>query len=211
MQVFVDESGDPGRKIDRGSSTHFVVAVVTFSDNDDAYECDQRIERLKQELGRPTGYELHFAHNSKKVRQRFLEAVTPFPFFYHVFALDKDPKKLYGSGFEVKESLYKFATRLTFENAKPYLNNATVTLDGSGDRKFRNELSTYLRRRIRDEGGRSLIRKVKIQKSDKTNLLQLADYVAGISSRYIRGTPDGRQLRQRYLASHEITLRIWPN
>ena len=145
MLAFVDESGDPGRKINNGSSQYFIVALVTFDDHDEANACDQRITLLRRELNFAANSEFHFSHNSRKIRQRFLEAVSPYHFFYHAFALNKDPQKLYGPGFDIKESLYKFTARLTFENTKPYLNNATVIVDECGDRKFRDELATYLR------------------------------------------------------------------
>lgn len=210
MLAFVDESGDSGRKILQGSSEYFAVSIVTFEDNEDAQECDNRISELRSQLGLSLKYEFHFSHNSKKIREQFLEAVAGYPFFYHTFALNKDPEKLYGPGFDVKESLYKYTTRLTLENAKPYLNNATVIIDESGDRKFRDELALYLRRQIRDDSGRRLIKKVKTQRSSGNNLLQLADYVVGVSNRYIRGKKEGIELRQKYLSPHEVSLRVWP-
>ncbi len=210
MLAFVDESGDPGRKILNGSSLYFVVALVTFSDEGEALDCDHRIDLLRRELRLPPQYEFHFSSNSRKVRQLFLAAVTPYSFFYHVFALNKDPDKLYGPGFDFKESLYKFAAGLTFENAKPYLLDAKVIIDGSGERGFREELSRYLRRRVLDTHGRQLIRSVKLQESHRNNLLQLADYVASISNRAISERPDGVELRQRYLATHELTRQVWP-
>ena len=210
MLVFIDESGDPGRKIERGSSLYFVVALVSFDDDSEALACDQRVDLLRHELGNPPGFEFHFAKNSKNVREQFLRAVTPYTFFYHIFALNKDPNKLYGPGFDVKESVYKFTARLTFENAKPYLDNARVVIDESGDRKFRDELASYLRRRVRGNEGRRLIRGVKLQRSDGNNLLQLADYVASISNRVVLRKPDGIDLRNRYLATHELTAQVWP-
>ena len=210
MLVFIDESGDPGRKTDRGSSLYFVVALVSFDDDGEALACDKRIDLLRQELNRPSNFEFHFAKNSKNIREQFLKAVTPYTFFYHIFALNKDPNKLYGPGFDVKESLYKFTARLTFENAKPYLDNAKVVIDKSGDWRFRDELATYLRRRVRDREGRRLIRGVKLQRSDGNNLLQLADYVASISNRVVLGKQDSVDLRNRYLATHELTAQVWP-
>lgn len=209
MLAFVDESGDPGRKIPQGSSPYFIVALVTFEDNDEALRCDQRIQLLKSEIGMPGSFEFHFSDNSRKVRLAFLQAIAPYGFFYHVFALNKDPGRLYGPGFDVKESLYKFATRLVFENAKPHLRAATVVLDQSGDRRFRDELATYLRRRVREPDGRQIIRKVKIQRSVGNNLLQLADYVAGSAKRSIIDTWDAPMYR-RFLAAHEVTFRTWP-
>lgn len=138
----------------------------------------------------------------------FLQAVAPYDFFYHRFALNKDPAKLYGPGFDHKESLYKFACRLLLENARPYLDDATVVIDGSGDRKFREELSRYLRAHINKKDDRS-IKSVKVQQSCNNNLIQLADYVAGTVHRVIqkkRGAEDYRRL----IAHRQTTLRIWP-
>lgn len=44
MLVFIDESGDTGLKLDKGSSKYFVITLVTFEDNEEALLCDQRIE-----------------------------------------------------------------------------------------------------------------------------------------------------------------------
>ncbi len=210
MLAFVDESGDPGRKIGQGSSEYFVVAIVTFEDHDEALECDRRIDTLRAELRLPPEYEFHYSHNSRRTREAFLEAVHGYEFFCHVFALNKDPRRLYGEGFNHKESLYKYTARLAFENAKPFLDNAIVVVDKSGDRKFRNELAAYLRQRIRSDDGSPMIKKVKIQRSSGNNLLQLADYVASISNRVLRRKQHDVALRARYLSAHELTNQVWP-
>ncbi len=210
MLAFVDESGDPGRKLGLGSSLYFVVAIVTFEDNDEATECDRRIAALRTRLRLPANYEFHFSHNPETVKEAFLETVTPFPFFYHAFALNKDPSKLTGAGFGNKESLYKITARFTFENAKPHLHNAIVIIDRCGERRFRDELAAYLRKRILDDGGNHLIKQVKIQKSTANNLLQLADYVAGVTNKVVSRKAGGAALRKKYLAAHESTMRLWP-
>jgi Protein of unknown function (DUF3800) len=209
--AFVDESGDGGRKLDRGSSRYLVVGVVTFSSHDEANDCDDRISLLRSELRLPSSFEFHFSDNTNQQREAFLRAITRFDFRYHIFALNKDPKVLTGRGFDFKESLYKFAARMTFENAKPYLENATVVIDGSGERAFRNELAAYLRKRINDRDGPPAIGKVKIQRSDGNNLLQLADYVASISSRALGSKANGIRWRDQYLKRHRLTERTSPN
>lgn len=209
MLVFLDESGDSGRKIERGSSRYLTVAIVTFDDAEQALACDGRIASLRTELGLQPAFEFHFSRNSERVRHAFLGAVAAEDFFYHAFSLNKDPEKLWGPGFNVKESLYKYVSRLVFENAKPYLQDATVVIDGSGDRHFRDQLAAYLRKYVRGEAGARMIRKVKIQRSSGNNLLQLADYVAGVANRCVLGRPDAPGYR-RYLAAHEITMRVWP-
>ena len=136
MLAFVDESGDPGRKITEGSSRFFAVAVVTFDDHEEAEACDQRISLLRHELSLPKDYEFHFHSNARSVRLGFLQAVAPYGFFYHGFSLNKDPQKLYGRGFDFKGSLYKYVCGLVFENAKPYFNKR----DGRHRSKRRSSL-----------------------------------------------------------------------
>lgn len=53
MLVFIDESGDPGLKLDSGSTDYFIVTLVAFEDRDEATAADQRIQLLKGELGFP--------------------------------------------------------------------------------------------------------------------------------------------------------------
>jgi len=95
-----------------------------------------------------------------------------------------------------------------FENAKPYLVEATVVIDKTGDRGFRNQLAAYLRRKM-SEAGRNPIRKIKMEESRTNNLLQLADYVAGVTNRRVNNRPDAQDYR-RYIASREIQARVWP-
>src|SRR3989338_3662331 len=169
MLVFIDESGDTGRKIEQGSSRYFVVVLVIFEDHEEALTCDQRIEVLRKELHMPKGQEFKFNKMRREQREIFFKAVFPFSFFYFGIVINKDPRKLYGDGFTVKESFYKYACSLVFANAKPHLKDAIVVIDGSGSREFKRELQSYLRRKT---GG--LIHKVKMQSSHSNNLLQLA-------------------------------------
>lgn len=209
MLAFIDEAGDTGLKTDQGSSRYFVVALVIFEDHDEALACDQRIGLLRQELRKPGQFEFHFGHNSHVVRKRFLEAVAPYNFLYFGFALNKDRDKLWGPGFQVKESLYKFTCGIVFENAKPYLRSSIVVIDHSGSDTFRHQLGRYLTTRMREEDGTPLIKKLKMQRSSGNNLLQLADYVAGVINRKIQGKKDAEEY-YRYLAAKEMVLRVWP-
>lgn len=84
MLVFIDESGDSGLKIQNGSSRFFTVALVVFEDNEEAINCDKRIELLKGELGWEKGSEFHFKNNSDKVRKAFLRLLCLIIFFITV-------------------------------------------------------------------------------------------------------------------------------
>lgn len=204
MLVFIDESGDTGRKLDKGSSKYFVVALVVFEDNDEAINCDQRISLLKKEMQMPEGAEFKFGKLRREQREAFFNAVLPYSFFYFGIVINKDPSKLYGEGFRIKESFYKYACGLVFENAKPFLKDATVVIDGSGSREFKRQFQSYLKKKVGP-----LIRKVKMQSSHSNNLIQLADMVAGAINRNL-GKKGDRDVYRPLIKSREIRVQIWP-
>lgn len=205
MLIFIDESGDTGRKIDKGSSKYFVVSLVVFEDNEEAVACDQRISLLRKELRLPENYEFKFSKLRKDQREGFLRAVNPYSFFYFGIVINKDPKKLYGSGFNVRESFYKYACSLVFENAKPHLKDAIVVIDGSGSREFKRQFQSYLKRKVG-----SLIRKVKIQSSHSNNLIQLADMIVGSIHRTY-GQKGDKKVYRSIIKPREIKVQVWPS
>ncbi len=208
MLVFIDESGDTGLKIKEGSSSYFIVSLVIFEDDDEATNCDKRIQLLKRELGKSEDFEFHFYHNSEKLRQGFLKAVAPYSFSYLCFALNKKSKNFYGEGFKYRDSFYKCVCGFVFENAKPYLKEAKVKIDKSGAESFRGQLANYLKKKLNSKGY-NLIKKIKMEHSHSNNLLQLADYVSGIINRKIKKKKDF-ELYYKYIASKEIDVRSWP-
>lgn len=207
MLIFIDESGDPGLKLSQGSSEFFAVSLVVFEDDEEAIACDQRIALFRREIGWAANSEFHFRRNSHRVREGFLKAVEPYSFFYYGIVINKS--KLYGEGFKNKESFYKYACRLVFENAKDKLHDATVVIDRSGSNDFRNQLSSYLKRHMNDDKHR-LIHKVKMQNSESNNLLQLADYVAGVISRSVQKQKHRADSFRTIIAHREIVVQVWP-
>lgn len=210
MLVFIDESGDPGLKIKEGSSAYFTVSLVVFEDRDEALLCDQKINLLRHELGWTANSEFHFKRNSDLVRRQLLQAVAPYNFFYYGFVINKDPEKLYGEGFKNKASFYKYTCGLVFENAKDKLKDAIIIIDGSGDLEFRSQLAKYLRRKFNVDKDNRLINKVKMQESSGNNLLQLADYVAGVINRSVKNKRKYADEYRKIIAHREISVQIWP-
>ncbi|BAM06252.1 DUF3800 domain-containing protein [Leptospirillum ferrooxidans] len=208
MLAFVDETGDTGLKTDRGSSLYFTVALVLFEEHSEAESCDQRINQLRAELNLPSTYEFHFQSNSDRIRRKFLEATASYNFQYLGFSLNKSSPNLWGPGFQVKSSLYKFTCGTVFENSKPYLSDTIVVIDACGSDTFQCELAKYLKRKITDPDHR-LIKKVKMQSSKSNNLLQLVDYVAGVINRKVQNKKDASDY-YRYIAAKETDLRVWP-
>jgi len=209
MLVFIDESGDTGFKLDKGSSRYFVISLVIFEENTEAIACDKRIQLLKQELKYSENFEFHFKENSHRVKMAFLEAVAPYNFFYYGIVINKDPQKLGRDGFRTKESFYKYACSLVFENAKEKMRNATVVIDKSGKKVFRSQLARYLKRKINKKGENGYIKKVKMQRSKSNNLLQLADYIAGVINRYAQRKKYSDQYH-KLIAHKEMYVQFWP-
>lgn len=199
----MDESGDPGLKLDSGSSKYFVVTLVVFEENEEAEALDRRVNLLKHELGLNPFYEMKFNKCNKEIRERFLFSVIAYNFFYFAIVINKE--KLYGEGFGYKESFYKYASGLVFQNAKTHLHDATIIIDGSGSKDFRNELSSYLRKKI--SGG--YIKKIKLQDSRRNNLLQLADMVSGAVKRSFSEKSDSKVYRD-IIKCREIYMQVWP-
>lgn len=205
--VFIDESGDAGRKIDRGSSQFFVLAVVMFEDHAEAAQCERDIENLAEELGRGSR-EFKFSKDSHETRIRFLDTVKPYGFTYRVFVLNKDPTKLYGPGFNSKDSLYKWVCGTALKDVSAEWRDAIVMLDRSGERTFQRQLKSYLHREVRTLHGPGRIKKVKANDSRSDRLLQLADYVAGVVNR--------RELGKKWASAYferirgRGVIRRWP-
>lgn len=130
MLVFVDESGDPGMKLDKGSSNFFVLTLVVFDDNENAQFSDDAINDIRNQLRLNPYSEFKFNKLRDTSRRHFLQSVAQHSFAYYSIVINK--AKLTGKGFAYKGSFYKYACSLAFNNAKGYLDEAVVVIDGSG-------------------------------------------------------------------------------
>lgn len=208
MLVFLDESGDPGMKLQQGSSEYFFVTLVIFEDNEEALRADHHIAALREQLRLDASFEFRFNKMNYRLRTRFLREMCGFDFCYYAIALRKG--QLTARGFRFSESFYKVACRYAFTNAKTVLRDAVVVIDGSGSRVFQRQLVTYLRRGINPRApGDSHIRKIKIEDSHRNNLLQLADMVCGALARSYGDKPDARDYRT-LISRRERHVQTWP-
>lgn len=190
-----------------GTSEYFIVTAVIFEDNKEAEQCESRIREYRQKLGKNQQFEFHFNQCCDDYKRGFLRVANQSRFSYYALVLNKS--KLWSEGFHNKDSLYKYATSLVFENARSFLTNATVIIDKCGDRQFRNQLAKYLKRKMNDPGN-TLIRKVKMEVSRSNPLLQLADMVCGAVARsYKKGDLNGNVFRD-LIRQKEKRVQLWP-
>ena len=183
MLVFIDESGDAGFKVSKGSSPVFTAVLVAFRDRAQAAPTVSAISSLATRLRiRP---EFKFNKCRPEVRDAFFNAVAPFGFCVRAIVVRKEI--IYSSHLRTnKEAFYNFFVRsmLRFDNG--LLQAAKVVIDGSGDRQFKQELAAYFRRQL----PRGQIEQIAFHRSEADRLVQLADMCAGAIARSYRKDRD---------------------
>jgi hypothetical protein len=194
MLVFIDESGDPGFKISKGSSDVFVAALVAFRAREIASETQAAIDEIAKQLKIKT--EFKFSKSRPEVRDAFFQAVQPHAFLVRAIVVEKE--RIYSKRLRSeKESFYSFFVKsmLKFDNG--LLQDAKVVIDGNGDREFRQELGKYLRRHC----GSGAIKSIRFKESETDRLVQLADMCAGAIARSFKPDRDDRCRWRRMLGA----------
>lgn len=194
MLVFIDESGDPGFKISKGSSPLFVVSLVAFKKTENSLLAQDAIAGVAADHGLKT--EFKFSQSRPEIRDAFFSALKPIDFCVRAIVIQKE--KIYSPHLRTdKEAFYQYfvKTMLKFDNG--LLENAKVIIDGSGDQSFKRELSRYLKRHT----GPGAIRDVRFSNSKNDRLVQLADMCTGAIARSFRDNRDDADRWRRMLGN----------
>lgn len=105
MLILIDESGDAGFKVAKGSSPYFVVAMVIFRDLQEAEKASAAIAHARERLNIKTEFKFNKCH--PQVRDSFFEAVHSFSFTVRALVVDK--ARIYSEGLrENKERFYNY-------------------------------------------------------------------------------------------------------
>jgi hypothetical protein len=184
MLVFIDESGDPGFKLEKGASPIFVAAMVIFDTSEDAAATEQVIaESEVRRLHKPR--EFKFTKCSDFIRDKYFESVAGCRFCIRSIVVKKSV--IYSPRLRAdKERFYEYFVKqmMKFDDGK--LNDARVIIDGSGDRAFKKDLNAALRARV----PAGSIRDVRFKNSASDALVQLADMCVGAIARSYRADRD---------------------
>lgn len=173
--VFIDDSGDPGFKLNAGSSSHFVIACVIFDDNLDAEEVSLIIKKYRRELGWPDHREFKFNKTNKDIVAELLQRVANSNFRIRAICMDKSI--IHSPALRNKqESFYNYTIKEVLSKTND-LNEADVRLDGHAGREYKRSATAYLKREINSSSTK--ISRVKFVDSHKDSLIQLADLAAG--------------------------------
>lgn len=184
MIVFIDDSGDPGFQLEKGSSEIFVLALVIFDDELEAEKTAVTLKQLRRDLKFPDIVEFKFNKSSSKVREKFLEAIVPFKFRIRAIIVRKNSiKSDYLSAYT--ENFFNYFIMSVFKNSGGTIKNAKLKFDKRGDKRIRNELRTYLSKSL-DNGTKNIFRKLDFADSKQNILIQMADMIAGMINNSIK-------------------------
>jgi len=175
--VFIDDSGDPGFKISKGSTEFFVIAAVIFDDSLETEKTAVGIKEARREMGFSDSVEFKFNKSSRKIREKFLRSVNKFNFRIRCIVVDK--KEIRSPELRSKkESFYNYIIKMLLQHSNESILEASVKIDGSGNKVFRKSFIDYLRKQLNFKKFK-VIKNCKLVNSKNNVLIQMADMVAG--------------------------------
>mgnify|MGYP000848902275 FL=1 len=193
MIVFIDDSGDPGFKLDRGSSRFFVITAVIFEDELEIEKTAVAIKELRRKLSFPDTYEFKFFKSRHDVRLEFLKTIAPFEFKVRSIVVDKTLIRS-NELKSTKESFYSYFIKNLLQYNKDSIKNARIKIDGSGDRVFRKSFEAYLRQQL-NTSTKQVFVDLKMVDSKNNVMVQMADMIAGTVKRS-QERQDGVELKE---------------
>ncbi len=131
MLVLIDESGDAGFKLAKGSTPYFVVAMVIFREFAEAEKASNAIAEARDHLR--VKEEFKFSKSHPAIKDAFFEVVAPFDFSVRALVVDK--ANIYSQRLrEDKEQFYSYFVKQLMKFDNNTLVGARVKIDGSGAR-----------------------------------------------------------------------------
>ncbi len=177
MLVFIDDSGDPGFKLGKGSSKCFVITLVIFDDPLEAEKTSLAIKELRRKLKVSDYYEFKFNKMDKKFRENFIETIKHFKFRIRAIVVRKEV--IYSQRLKsYKEDFYNYIIMQVLKQSKGVIKKAKLKFDKRGEKSLRNQLRSYLSREL-DNKNNNMFSDLKFADSKQNTLIQLADVVAG--------------------------------
>ena len=178
MIIFVDESGDPGLKIDRGSSRYLILAFVIFDSHKDALQTTKRLNKFRKKYKYSSSYEFKFNKTKKSIKIDFLKYVNKCNFSIRTIILDKE---ILGDEFQgiTQNNIYEICLRILLKETIGNHIEIKLRIDGKVDRELRKSIKTSLRIYLKEEVKSKILMDLKIVDSKTDDLIQLSDMVVG--------------------------------
>jgi len=200
MLIFVDDSGDPGFKLGKGSSDYFVIALVIFDDTLAAEATALKIKQYRRKVGFSDNSEFKFNKSRPEVKAGFLHCLYEEEFRIRALVVPK--KDIYSPELRSnRNSFYSYIIKLVLQNSGGTIENAKIKIDGSGDRVFRKSFTAYLRKEL-NQGDRYVVKNCKLVDSKSNVLIQMADMVAGAIRRSYDESKKDRAVYKEIISIH---------
>ena len=168
MYGYLDESGAPG--VATRPDQYLVVSLVLFSNREAVDKCSASIDRLRKRLHKEN-YEFHFSRNSNVPMQAFIKLISGLDFEFITIAIKKNDFR--------SQASYQRIAKLLIAEIESSIPELYIEMDTNP------VLYAELRRQAKVAGLNVTFKQVR---SASSNLIQLADYVAALSSRKIKGS-----------------------
>lgn len=201
LLYFSDETGDPG--ITGGASRYFGVCLLRV-EPEEARRITAAMRQVRETLGLSPGHEFKWSKNHPKTREGALLAAARHHFGFRARLWTKSAR---GHGNAPGKELEIRLMRACLRDFGPPWPPAKLFVDGLRNR----ERAARIRRGLADQldtTGLPCIREVRLQDSASSDLLQVADLIAGWS---VSQAEDGEATG---LISRALSLRgtcsIWP-
>lgn len=178
--IFIDDSGDPGFKFNRGSSRYLVMACIIFDSKISAEYTSASIKMLKEQMKWRQEREFKFHRANDEQKKLFFDTIRKHNFKIRTIVVDKS--KIVEPTLRKSESFYNYVIKEVLSNFND-MKMARVSLDGSGNKSFRKKSTADIRKTINKNNRR--IVEFRLVDSRSEVLIQLADMVAGaINAKY---------------------------
>lgn len=155
--------------------------MVIFDDELEAEKTAVAIKELKREIGLSDNAEFRFFKTCQDYRVKFFKKVNKYNFRIRCLVVDK--KIIYSDELKSnKNSFYAYFIKEVLKKSNDTIFDAKIRIDGSGDRIFRNNFFTYLRKELNSED-KKVMENCKMDDSKRNVLIQMADMAAGSINR----------------------------
>jgi hypothetical protein len=207
MKIFIDESGDPGFRIEEGSSRFFVVALIIFEDPAEESRARTALVNLKKEWQKDDSFEFKFSKMSIKERKQVIEVAMFAKFRIRAVIFDKVRMNTLQLE-HFKENYYQYAIRSLLEHQDCRIQSSEIRIDTFGETYYRDNLIKYFNKHLcssEEETHKHLI----FQDSKFNVLIQLADIIAGsLRKSFDKGTDDS-QIYRDIFSDYEEDIRVF--
>ena len=167
LYIYIDESGDTGLKLNKGSSSFFIVALVIVKSGD--------LTDLSNTLRNIIGHkEIKFSKSNLKDKVRFFDKIKFLSFEGNIFVFNKVINKL-----NYEESI-TYSLQYTLQKNYIY----SVFIDGLNKNSFSGQSINNIKKSFKN------IDKIYLIDSKKNYLIQLADMLAGLINAIHKGKKD---------------------